>query len=125
MWTSDDEYCERVWQDYQRALKIIEAYKDSPVEEIQFIVKYCESMIENNFKEQEKNTKYFNVINLLHAEREEYKHYASELEKSSMVLVPREKKEIWKERIKRIKQRTTNEEYFENRYKEFDLWFRL
>lgn len=84
MWTSDDSYCEGVWNDYQRALKIIEQFKDSPIEDIAFLCKYCEMIINENFKEQEENDKRFKVINLLQCERDDYIHYANELEKTAI-----------------------------------------
>ena len=80
-WCSDDEYCERVYQRYQKALKIIETYKDSPIEDVAFICQYCKDLLEENREYEREDNKRFRVINLLHAERNEYIYYSKWLEK--------------------------------------------
>ena len=81
MWTSADEYCEQNWKDYQKALKLIEQYISSPVEDIAFLCEYLKKEINNNKWYEEDNTKLFKEKNNLLFERDNYKYYSIELEK--------------------------------------------
>ena len=113
----DDEYCERVWNDYERALRIIEQYKDSPVEDIAFLCEYCEMIINENFKEQEENNKRFKVINLLTAERNDYIQYTKWLERRVSYLSHHE----YDDRIKYYKEKHIDKDFYDKRYNENKL----
>lgn len=84
-WCSDDEYCDRVWQRYQRALKLIEKYKDSPVEDINFLANYCENVLNDYFKEEDRATKEWKRGNKLEYQINKLKQHIKDLEKTFIV----------------------------------------
>lgn len=120
MWTGTDEYLDGVWQRYQRALKLIEEYKDSPVEDIRFIAEYLDELIKDNFREQEENTKRFKVINLLHAERNDYIQYSKWLEERVLRLAEMSKHDLYPQMVEGKKAKIFNYDY-DKKYNENKL----
>ena len=120
MWTGTDEYLDGIWQRYQRALKLIEQFKESPVEDIRFIAEYLEELIKDNGREQDENTKRFKVINLLSSQRDKYIRYADYLEHRIRVLTPNDRLEMTNNILER-KRKDLEEDYYNKRYHEKEL----
>jgi len=89
MWNSDDSYCERIWNRYNKALELIEKYKDSEDEDISFLANYCKEKIDDYYEMDKKAHDYFDIICKLCSERNEFYHYSSELEKTALSLAKR------------------------------------
>jgi len=89
MWTSADSYCERLWGRYQRALELIEKFKDSPVEEINFLANYTKELLDDYFETDKKAHDYFDIICKLCSERNDFYHYSKKLEETALSLAKR------------------------------------
>ena len=120
MWTSTDEYLDGIYQRYQKALKLIEEYKNSLVEDIRFMAEYLKEMMDDIDKLQEENTKYFKVINLLSSQRDKYIYYADYLEHRIRAITPNDRLEMTNNILER-KRKDLEEDYYNKRYHEKEL----
>lgn len=80
MWTSADEYLEREQDKYERALDLINIYKESNDDDLQFIANYLEDILKENSNLDKRETEYFKKSNLFEYERDCYKNYSKALE---------------------------------------------
>lgn len=81
MWCSDDEYCDRIYQRWQKVKEIISKYEDTPVDELKFMVDYLKDEMEENSNLQSENDKLKKILWRVQCERWSLKIYAKELEK--------------------------------------------
>lgn len=81
MWTSADEYCERMTRKEERIKQLCEKYKQSDNEEIKEIIDYLLELDNKYTKCEAKETEYFKKSNKYECEAGRYKKYSKELEK--------------------------------------------